>query len=233
MDATGIRVAHDNQIAQNLTNSEEGQEEASGEEEETPQGPQAPDNAKDGKEAPEDDSLYSFGERAYDPEDAVRVFDLADTQTQQDTIGFINHLHSLYLNGKVKEVMAIVQLDNISNTLGTAYGAYAQEVQHLSDEERDSLAVDWSKRFNEQERYYITHHDLQHSIFGGNLREVRKDATNDNLFYIVMESVDGDHQRTAFTFIRNEQGYYHIDNILSPNGYIQMICEGTQQPTAS
>ena len=239
MEMAGIRVSHDNQIVQDASNQESGavQGETGGQAADVTEaqgdGAGGDDASQQQAAAKDAASYYSLGERSYDPEASVRDMPLADQATQKAAMGYIDKLHELYHTGKVKEVQNMVALNAIADTLGNAYANYAKDIQNLDDGERERLAKEWAAQFDRKEREYIVDHDTTRSIFGGKIREVRADLTNDpadsekpDKFYIIMESVDGDHQRVGLVFNRGKDGSFAVSNILAPDGYIKMISEG-------
>lgn len=160
----------------------------------------------------------------FDPEDAVKKYQLASSAEQKIADSFMKQVRSLIANGDVNSFTQMVALDNVSSEIAISYADLAQVRQNLTDDEKAELLQYYKNTLVQQERKHVTDKDLYASMFGGRVREVRQQAGQ---LYVVMESIGGDHQRACFVLTEDSQsGSWALTDIVDTNGYVKMIGEG-------
>ena len=163
----------------------------------------------------------------FDPEEAVVHFALADDASQDVATKFFQAVRIAYSEGNLSQLNSMIAYDAIHGQIANAYAVAEQQRLGLTDEAKNALATQYVAILNQREGEHIANRDLDASIYCGRIREIRVDDTDANKMYIVTESLSGDHQRACFVLQGDGTGMYALTGMVSPDGYVKMIREGT------
>lgn len=163
----------------------------------------------------------------YDPEEAVLQLALADDASKDTAINFFKAIRLAYSQGNLDQLNAMIAYDYIHGQIATSYANKEQQRLGLSEDAKNVLIAQYIGILNQREGTHIANHDLDASIYCGRIREVRVDDNDPLRLYVVMESLSGDHQRACFILQGDNTGAYAVIGMVNPDGYVQMIMEGT------
>lgn len=162
----------------------------------------------------------------FDPEEPVLQLALADDASKDDAINFFKAIRLCYSQGNLDQLNGMIAYDYIHGQIATSYANIEQQRLGLTEEAKNSLIAQYVAILNQREGTHIANHDLDASIYCGRIREVRVDDENPQRFYVVMESLAGDHQRACFVLQGDGTGAYAVIGMINPDGYVRMIMEG-------
>lgn len=163
----------------------------------------------------------------FDPEDAVIDKPLASSTQETIAAAIMQTIRTNVANGEVTAFKEAVDIDAIAGLIAPEYAYLAQEEQGLSDTERDELMFDYHSTFITNELQNVVDKDYNASMFCGRIREVRTESNNDQILYIVTESISGDHQRVCFIATGDGNNGWMITGITAPKEYVKMIQQGS------
>lgn len=162
----------------------------------------------------------------FDPETAVISYPMADSESEAIATAMIKMIKEDINNGDVNSFNEAVDIEAIAGQIAPEYAWRAAELQNLTELQRDEMMRFYHQTFRDNERQHVVNKDPYASIFGGRIREVRKDPYEPNKLYIVMESISGDHQRICFVMESDGENSYTISGITDAKGYVRMIQQG-------
>lgn len=164
----------------------------------------------------------------FDPEAAVVGYALADSGQKEVAKQFFSAVRLAYEQGNADQLRSMIAYNDVHGQIAAAYGAAEQQrLPGMTDAERDTLVVQYRDMLGQRESLHIANHDVEASMYCGRIREVRVDDSDKLRYYVVMESLAGDHQRICFVLQGDaESGAYALMGITDPEGYVRMIREG-------
>lgn len=162
----------------------------------------------------------------FDPESSVRGYQVADDAQFGTASTMFQLIRSYISNGDVASFKQAVDIDAIASEIATSY-ANASSAQHqMTESEKADLQQQYASTLSNCERQHVADKDPYGSMFGGRIRDVRIDPSDQRKLYVVMESIAGDHQRACFVMTESGENAWTIDGMLDSDGYVKMIMEG-------
>lgn len=162
----------------------------------------------------------------FDPESAVINYPVVDGDDYRMATTLMKMIREDINNGDVKSFNEAVDIEAIAGQIAPEYAYTAKDLQNLTDSQAQDLMFYYHQTFRDNERTHVINKDPYGSIFGGRVREVRRDPHDMNKLYIVMEAISGDHQRICFVMQGDGQNNWVINGITDPSGYVRMIQKG-------
>lgn len=199
----------------------------------TQQQQQADTNQEAMQEQPNDEQveLETVVRSDFDPETAVSTFPMATESEQSIATNFMRKVREFIIARDLEKFHEAVNIGMIADQFAIAYADTAREAQGLSDDEYNELRDYYGGVLVERENQHVAIGDTYGSIFGGRIREVRRDPIDPNRLYIVTESIGGDHHRICLILqgeVPEDGGdtRWEINGLMDPIGYARMIQKG-------
>lgn len=163
----------------------------------------------------------------YDPENDVSDKQMANDSERDIATGLFSAIRTCFSNGDVSGFRQIANLDGMADAIATSYANITKARRNLTDGDVATLMDYYKATLIGQEMDHASKNDIYGSMFGGRIREVRTDGTDDHTLYAVMESLGGDHQRVCFVLTGSDDGKsWAISSIVNVDAYVRQIMSG-------